>query len=157
MGADMIRDDIFLTTMYECPPESEEEADERMQFLYAHKMVPEDDEDADKRMKLAGAYPTNLIGMLWQNADQFERLLTRRNWRTRKVVIMDAGPRRRVYAGFAVGEGDNQFAFIIEEMPGQARTICARTIKVNKTCEKWLAQVQSLMTNESFKDLLEAS
>ena len=140
----MIREEIFIMTMYEAPPEDIEMADQRMQLLFARDLIPKDKEDAEKRMKLAGCYPTNLIGMIWESVDQFTYLLKDRGWDVHTEVILDSGDRSRVHAGYAELK-ESRFVFVLEQMPHRTRVVGARLVKTSKEHKNWLHKVQALM------------
>ena len=145
----MTKDEVFKTTMYDAPPENLEIAEQRLQMLYAREVIPTSTKEANDRLELAGAYPSNLIGMVFKDADQFVRALKNTSdkknhtWKVESKVVLNCG-RVKIYAGSADSQR-SKFVFMIKEMPYRSEIIGAKIIKVLPEFEQWLDDLNEIL------------
>lgn len=125
----MLKDELMPLTALEAPPENLEMAMERIQW--------------------AGEHPTRLIGTVWKNTDQFLHCVKnmtdgKEKWEVDAAVILDCGPRLKVYAGYA-GTNDFDFVFVIQELPDRAKVVGAKMTGVPERYEEWLANIKEVL------------
>ena len=125
----MLKDELMPLTAMEAPPEDLDLAMERIQW--------------------AGEHPTKLVGTVWKNVDQFLHCVKnltdgKENWEANAAVIMDCGPRLKIYAGYASSPG-NEFIFIMQAMPMRAKVIGAKTTAVKGEWQAWLANIKDVL------------
>ena len=158
----MIKDEVFKTSIYDCPPENLDAACERGQLLFdedktlstcreARDGPPESEEDIDHRMTAAGINPTNMIGMVWKNVDQFKDVLSRYGWKTELYChskTMDAG-RYKVLMGIAQADRRNKISFVLWEKPHQLVVLMAKTLSASRNAQKVLKEVADLIQQYS--------
>lgn len=154
----MIKDEIFLGTVFTEPPESSDLALQRLQvagrdpdemdMIREATMTVPDDQIAKERLRLAGIYPTDLISMVFKSAAQLEWAFAEMGWSMDKRLLMDSGRRRHYVAHMQADNGQGGkyvMALILEEAPSMLRISNARMLA--GASAEWMEETRKLMVD----------
>lgn len=157
----MIKDELFMGTVFKHPPESTDVAVQRLQLMgvdpdkmdMAREAVmtpPSDQNAANDRVSIAGQYPTNLIGMVFRNVDQLSSAFEEMGWAMTVDLLMDSG-RRRHYAATLESKDaqDNKLwiRLLLEVAP--AMTTILNATLAQGAPKEWLQETTKIMHEAS--------